>query len=46
MKLYPNINKAKKILRWNSRTPLESRFKKNYQSFSVNEKNKCNCKLF
>ena len=34
MKLYPNINKAKKILRWNSRTPLEVGLRKTIKFFS------------
>ena len=34
MKLYPNINKAKKILRWNSRTPLEIGLRKTIKFFS------------
>ena len=33
MKLYPNINKAKKILRWNSRTPLEVGLRKTIKFF-------------
>ena len=34
MKLYPNINKAKKILRWNSLTPLEVGLRKTIKFFS------------
>ena len=34
MKLYPNINKAKKILRWNSRTSLEVGLRKTIKFFS------------
>lgn len=34
MKLYPNINKAKTILRWNSRTPLEVGLRKTIKFFS------------
>ena len=34
MKLYPKINKAKKILRWNSRTPLEVGLRKTIKFFS------------
>ena len=34
MKLYPNINKAKTILRWTSRTPLEVGLRKTIKFFS------------
>ena len=34
MKLYPNIDKAKTILRWNSRTPLEVGLRKTIKFFS------------